>query len=72
MINYIGNYLVSQSIVNKFDIKFVEDRKGHDRRYSINSSKIQKDLGWQPMTTFDVGIIHTIEWYLKYFKGEIL
>lgn len=46
-------------------IKFVKDRLGHDRRYAIDSSKIKKDLGWQPSRTFEVGIKETISWYLK-------
>lgn len=46
-------------------IKYVEDRKGHDRRYGIDPGKIKKDLGWYPETTFDVGIKKTIRWYLE-------
>ena len=45
-------------------IKFVEDRKGHDRRYGIDPAKIRRELGWQPETTFEDGIIKTIRWYL--------
>lgn len=45
-------------------IKFVEDRLGHDRRYAIDSSKIQNELGWKPKYTFDRGIKETIHWYL--------
>ena len=44
--------------------KFVEDRKGHDRRYGIDPTKIKKELGWYPETTFEVGIVKTIKWYL--------
>ena len=44
-------------------IKFVKDRLGHDRRYAIDSSKIQKELGWSPRTTFEDGIKKTIAWY---------
>ena len=44
-------------------IKFVKDRLGHDRRYAIDSSKIQKELGWSPRTTFEDGIKKTIDWY---------
>lgn len=44
--------------------KFVEDRKGHDRRYGIDPSKIKEELGWYPETTFEVGIVKTINWYL--------
>ena len=47
------------------DLKtFVEDRKGHDRRYGIDPTKIKEELGWYPETTFEVGIVKTIEWYL--------
>ncbi|MGL4990773.1 MAG: dTDP-glucose 4,6-dehydratase [Sarcina sp.] len=45
-------------------IKFVEDRKGHDRRYGIDPTKIKEELGWYPETTFEVGIKKTIKWYL--------
>ena len=44
-------------------ITYVKDRPGHDRRYAINSGKIQKELGWKPETDFDTGIRKTIEWY---------
>lgn len=46
-------------------ITFVNDRAGHDRRYSINASKIQNELGYLPQESFDTGIIKTIEWYLS-------
>lgn len=46
-------------------IKFVKDRLGHDRRYAIDSTKIQKELGWKPKYTFETGIAETIEWYLE-------
>ena len=45
-------------------IKFVKDRLGHDRRYAIDSSKIQNELGWTPKYTFETGIAETINWYL--------
>lgn len=45
-------------------IKYVEDRLGHDRRYAIDSAKIQKELGWKPQHTFESGIHQTIKWYL--------
>ena len=44
----------------------VKDRKGHDRRYAIDSSKIQKELGWKPKYTFETGITETIQWYLDH------
>lgn len=45
-------------------IEFVEDRKGHDYRYAIDPTKIKNDLGWYPKTTFEEGIVKTIDWYL--------
>ena len=44
-------------------IRFVEDRPGHDRRYAIDSSKLQKELGWKPTVDFPTGIAETINWY---------
>jgi dTDP-glucose 4,6-dehydratase len=46
-------------------IKFVEDRLGHDRRYAIDSTKIQQELGWSPQTQFEDGIKTTIDWYIN-------
>ncbi|MDI6724017.1 MAG: dTDP-glucose 4,6-dehydratase [Methanobacterium sp.] len=46
-------------------IKYVKDRPGHDRRYAIDSTKIQKELGWKPKYTFETGISETIKWYLE-------
>ncbi|BCJ87824.1 hypothetical protein skT53_28090 [Effusibacillus dendaii] len=46
-------------------IQFVEDRKGHDRRYAIDSSKIQRELGWQPTVPFKEGLVKTIQWYMN-------
>jgi dTDP-glucose 4,6-dehydratase len=45
-------------------ITFVEDRPGHDLRYAIDASKIEKQLGWKPQETFESGIRKTVEWYL--------
>ena len=55
-------------------ITYVTDRKGHDRRYAIDPTKIKNDLGWYPETTFDVGIKKTIRWYLdnKEWSDRIL
>ena len=50
--------------VNETLITYVEDRKGHDRRYGIDPQKIKDALGWYPETTFEVGIEKTIRWYL--------
>ena len=49
-------------------ISFVTDRKGHDFRYSIDSSKLKNELGWIPMTPFEKGLKLTIDWFLKSFK----
>ena len=46
-------------------ITYVSDRPGHDRRYAINSKKIERELGWKPRYSFSKGIKITIEWYLK-------
>ncbi|MCI8352310.1 MAG: dTDP-glucose 4,6-dehydratase [Clostridia bacterium] len=46
-------------------IQFVEDRKGHDYRYAIDPTKIKNELGWEPKTKFEDGIIKTIDWYLE-------
>jgi dTDP-glucose 4,6-dehydratase len=45
-------------------ITFVKDRAGHDLRYAIDSSKLQRELGWQPSLQFEEGIEKTVEWYL--------
>ena len=44
-------------------IKYVDDRKGHDFRYSIDSSKLKQELGWEPKINFNKGLIKTINWY---------
>jgi len=44
-------------------IKYVEDRKGHDKRYAIDFSKIKKELNWEPSVSFEEGIKETVEWY---------
>lgn len=46
-------------------ISFVEDRAGHDRRYAIDASKIEDELGWRATESFDSGIAKTVEWYIK-------
>ena len=46
-------------------IAFVEDRPGHDLRYSLDSSKIRKELGWKPRHTFESALKKTVEWYVK-------
>ncbi len=46
-------------------ITYVKDRPGHDRRYAIDASKINKELGWKPLVTFEEGLSLTIDWYLN-------
>jgi dTDP-glucose 4,6-dehydratase len=46
-------------------ITYVKDRPGHDRRYAIDASKINKELGWKPSVTFEEGLSQTIDWYLE-------
>ena len=49
-------------------ISYVEDRAGHDRRYAIDATKLETELGWKAEETFDTGIVKTIEWYLKKYN----
>ncbi|MFC1625691.1 dTDP-glucose 4,6-dehydratase [Patescibacteria group bacterium] len=46
-------------------VKFVKDRPGHDRRYSVDWSKIKNELGWKPLYSFDDWLVKTIDWYKK-------
>ena len=46
-------------------IQFVSDRAGHDKRYAIDATKINKELGWSPSVTFEQGLAETIDWYLN-------
>ena len=50
----------------KTQITFVKDRPGHDRRYAIDASKIERELGWKPQETFETGIRKTVAWYLDH------
>ncbi len=45
-------------------ITYVKDRPGHDRRYAIDATKLEQELGWKPAETFDTGIRKTVQWYL--------
>ncbi len=67
--NEMKNIEIVKLIIEKLDkpkslIKYVKDRPGHDKRYAIDSSKIQNELGWKPDYTFETGIKKTIQWYL--------
>ena len=46
-------------------ITYVKDRAGHDLRYAIDSTKIQRELGWKPSLQFEEGIEKTVDWYLS-------
>ncbi len=46
-------------------ITYVKDRPGHDKRYAIDATKINKELGWKPSVTFEQGLAQTIDWYLE-------
>ena len=55
-------------------IIYVDDRKGHDRRYAIDPAKIEKEIGWKPDTDFEKGITDTVNWYIsnkQWLKGII-
>jgi len=43
----------------------VKDRPGHDRRYAMDATKIERELGWRPLETFESGIRKTVRWYLE-------
>jgi dTDP-glucose 4,6-dehydratase len=49
--------------MDESSIKYVEDRKGHDLRYSVDWAKIHKELGYEPLVNFEVGLKDTIQWY---------
>jgi len=52
----------------KEQITFVKDRAGHDKRYAIDASKLEGELGWKAQENFETGIQLTIDWYLKKSK----
>ena len=56
-------------VPHKSLIKFVSDRPGHDRRYAMNTAKIESELGWKPRETFASGIRKTVQWYLANRDG---
>ena len=65
------NLVVVQTILDRLEkphslIRLVTDRLGHDRRYAIDFSKIERELGWKPSVSFEEGISRTVEWYLAH------
>ena len=61
----ITNYILEKMNKSKDLIKFVDDRPGHDFRYSLDSTKISNELGWKNKLSFEEGLEQTIEWYQK-------
>ena len=72
IVNIVTTILDKEKPVANFSYKdlvaFVEDRAGHDRRYAIDASKIENDLGWRADENFDSGIVKTIKWYLRKYQ----
>lgn len=69
LVNMLLKKLAEKLQVNEHEllglIRYVEDRKGHDRRYAIDPGKIEKQTGWKPETGFEDGLTKTIDWYLS-------
>jgi len=69
-----NNQIIQNSKLNIQNYKdlvvFVEDRAGHDRRYAIDATKIETEIGWKADENFDSGIIKTIEWYLSKYEAK--
>jgi dTDP-glucose 4,6-dehydratase len=63
---YIVELIVDTLGKSRDSIKHVTDRLGHDRRYAIDPTKIETELGWKPRFTFETGIKETIQWYLDH------
>ena len=66
--NELSNLDVASGILQEMGkslslLEFVEDRKGHDLRYSLDSTKLQRQYGWEPQVDFKEGIRRTIDWY---------
>lgn len=61
---------LSSNLSYKQYIQFVKDRPGHDQRYAIDSSKLQKELGWKPAENFESGLSKTISWYVNQYLTQ--
>lgn len=61
--NEIVDIVIEKLGLSRDLIKYVDDRLGHDKRYAIDPTKLETELGWKPKYTFDTGIVETIEWY---------
>jgi dTDP-glucose 4,6-dehydratase len=62
--NEIANLILSEMGKDESSIEYVEDRKGHDLRYSVDWTKIKRELGYEPQVKFEDGLKETIQWYL--------
>ena len=65
-----SNLDIVRIILNNFgkddiSLEFVEDRPGHDQRYSLDSTRLRRELGWEPVHSFEEGIVDTVRWYAK-------
>ena len=65
---YVAQKIVELTGKDEKLIKFVKDRPGHDKRYSISSEKIRK-LGWKPIVSFEEGLEITVRWYKENVEG---
>ena len=65
LIKQMDEKLGNESGTSDVLITYVKDRPGHDRRYAIDASKINRELGWKPSVTFEEGLSETIDWYLS-------
>ncbi len=65
LISKVGNILHNIAADVKVHVEYVQDRPGHDRRYSLDCSKIKRDVGWQPAYSFDFALEQTIKWYIS-------
>jgi dTDP-glucose 4,6-dehydratase len=61
----VVNAIVDLTGAPKSLIRFVHDRPGHDRRYAMDSAKIQTELGWRPRRAFEEGLRETVKWYTR-------
>ncbi|MEO1050936.1 MAG: dTDP-glucose 4,6-dehydratase [Bacteroidota bacterium] len=71
MICQIMDELVPRNLGGSYkdQITFVKDRPGHDRRYAIDATKIELELGWKAQESFETGLIKTVKWYLQKYKA---
>ncbi|MBI5572663.1 MAG: dTDP-glucose 4,6-dehydratase [Desulfomonile tiedjei] len=63
---HVVRYILQRLSKPESLIRFVQDRPGHDRRYAMDASKLRRELGWEPVTTFEEGMNQTISWYIEH------